>query len=467
MSRLLTEDFLLTNDIARQLYHDYAKDLPIIDFHNHLPPDDIAKNHSFKTITDIWLEGDHYKWRLMRANGIDEHYITGEASKREKFQAWAETVPHTLGNPLFHWTQMELKNYFGIDDVLSPETAENIWNETNDALQSEQMTTQQLLLNSRVEFVGTTDDPTDTLEHHKAMSDQGVPIKVAPSFRPDKGLNIDQPEFSDWVQTLSETTSRDLSSYMQFLEALSDRIEHFDVHGCKAADHGIGKMFFADATEEQAKAIYAKRMNHQPLTAMEVEQFKTYTMRYLAACYHEKGWVMQLHIGALRNNNTKMFERIGRDAGYDSLGDALLAEPLSRLLDAIEYKDSLPKTILYCLNPRDNYILATMAGNFQGGGIPGKVQFGTAWWFNDHIDGMEEQMKILANVGLIKHFIGMLTDSRSFLSFSRHEYFRRILCNLFGNWAEKGKVPADVDWLATYVKDISYGNARRYFNLYV
>ncbi|MYL49278.1 glucuronate isomerase [Halobacillus litoralis] len=465
MSNFIPDDFLLTNDVAKRLYHDFAKDLPIIDFHNHLPPDEISKDVTFETLTDIWLGGDHYKWRLMRANGIDEHYITGHADAKEKFKAWAETVPNTLGNPLFHWTHMELKRYFGIDDYLNSKTADRIWDVANEKLQSVGMSTQQLLKKDRVEFVGTTDDPTDELTFHKELQNENHPFQVAPSFRPDPGLKIDKEDFNAWVQKLSEVTNKNIQKYTDFLDGLAERVDYFDNHGCKASDHGIDEMFYAQTDEKEVAGIFDKKMRGESLTNVEVEKYKTFTLQFLASLYNQKGWIMQLHIGAMRNNNTKMLERIGRDTGYDSPGDRSLAKPLSHMLDSIEYGSGLPKTILYCLNPKDYYVMATIAGNHQDGSTAGKIQFGTAWWFNDHIDGMENQMKILANVGLIKHFVGMLTDSRSFLSFSRHEYFRRILCNLFGTWAQDGKVPSDVEWLGAYVKDISYYNAKEYFGL--
>ncbi|ELK48446.1 glucuronate isomerase [Halobacillus sp. BAB-2008] len=465
MPQLLTDDFLLTTAYAKELYHDYARDMPIIDFHNHLPPQEVADDSSFETITDVWLSGDHYKWRLMRANGIKEHFITGNASKKEKFDAWAETVPNTLGNPLFQWTQMELKNYFGIHDFLSPETADDIWERTNAALKEKSMSVRSLLAKDRVEFLGTTDDPTDDLSAHQWIAKEQLDVKVAPSFRPDQALNIAGAGFISWTEKLGEVVDENLNTYKDFLTALSNRIEYFDHHGCRASDHGLNRMFYEESTEAEVERIYQKRLNGGVLTDLEVEKYQTRTLLHLAADYSKRGWVMQLHIGPLRNNNTKMLEAIGRDSGYDSIGDAPLADALSRFLDSLEYEDTLPKTVLFGLNPRDNYILATMAGNFQDGSVPGKVQFGTAWWFNDHIDGMEDQMKILANVGLIRHFIGMLTDSRSFLSFSRHEYFRRILCNLLGRWMEEGRVPADSKWLGSYVQDISYYNAKRYFNL--
>ncbi|WP_163526985.1 glucuronate isomerase [Halobacillus ihumii] len=465
MKTFIHDDFLLENKYAQELYHDYAKDLPIIDYHNHLPPSEIAEDKQFPSISDVWLAGDHYKWRLMRANGIDEKYISGSASDKEKFKAWAETVPNTLGNPLYHWTHLELLRFFNIKELLNKDSAEEIWNTTNEKLADNSMSTRNLLQNSKVEFVGTTDDPTDDLAHHTSLKQEKFSVEVAPSFRPDKALDIEAVTFGDWVKKLREASGIDISDYASFLSALSNRVDYFEERGCRASDHSIEVMFFKEASEEDAQGIYAKKINGHSLTPDEVEQYKTYTLQFLASQYKEKNWVMQFHLGALRNNNTKMLRQAGTDSGFDSMGDRLLAQPLSNFLDSLEVSDILPKTVLYCLNPRDNYILATMAGNFQDGSVPGKIQFGTAWWYNDHINGMENQMEILANVGLIKHFVGMLTDSRSFLSFSRHEYFRRILANLFGKWVEKGIVPADMDLLGSYIEDISYYNARRYLNL--
>lgn len=465
MKTFLHDDFLLENEYAKELFHDYAKDLPIIDYHNHLPPEEIRNDKNFKNITEVWLGGDHYKWRLMRANGVDEKYVTGSASDQEKFKQWAKTVPNTLGNPLYHWTHMELLNYFGIDDLLDEVSADEIWTKTNDALQQEHMSTRNLLLNNKVEFVGTTDDPVDSLEHHQALFKEDFSVRVAPSFRPDKALNIGNEHFVAYVEKLQEVVGKELTEYSSFLDGLAERIDYFDEQGCRASDHAIEEMFFESSSETEAGTIYRKKMNGETLTTEEIDKFKTYTLQFLADKYEQKDWAMQLHLGALRNNNTKMFELLGPDTGYDSIGDKLVAEKLAQFLDALVLNNSLPKTILYTLNPRDNYILATMAGNFQDGSYPGKVQFGTAWWFNDHIDGMEDQMNILANVGLIKHFLGMLTDSRSFLSFPRHDYFRRILCNMIGGWAEKGTAPKDMKLLGKYVEDISYYNAKRYFGL--
>ncbi|WP_077328375.1 glucuronate isomerase [Virgibacillus siamensis] len=465
MKTFIQDDFLLKNDTAKVLYHESAKDMPIIDYHNHLVPDEIAADKQFGTISDIWLAGDHYKWRAMRANGIDEAYITGEKSAYEKFLAWAETVPKMIGNPLYHWTHLELLRYFDIDTLLNEQTAPEIWEEVNRKLKQPSMSARSLLKKNKVEFVGTTDDPADDLKTHEALQQEDFDVQVSPSFRPDKGLGIEQDTFLPWVKSLEKASRKTIGSYPDFLEALSNRVDYFDEHGCRSSDHGINVMFYETVSEAETDAIFQKRLQGNKLSPKEVNQFKTYTLLSLGKMYAAKDWVMQLHIGPLRNNNARMFQMLGADSGFDSIGDASLAEPLAKFMDELENQGELPKTVLYSLNQKDYYVLAAMAGNYQNSKIPGKIQFGTSWWFNDQIDGMEYQMKTLANVGLISNFIGMLTDSRSFLSFPRHEYFRRILCNLLGTWVEEGQAPADMTLLKQYVKDICYYNAKRYFNL--
>ncbi|MDP4551121.1 glucuronate isomerase [Alkalihalobacillus macyae] len=462
MNTFISEDFLLNSSSAKTLYHDYAESLPIIDYHNHLSPKDIFDNRTFANMSEIWLEGDHYKWRAMRACGIDEAYITGGASDKEKFFAWSKVVPQLLGNPLYHWVHMELKRYFDCDLLLNESTAEAIWTLGNEKLESKSV--HSLLEESKVEFLGTTDDPTDSLSFHSDLQHQDISCVVAPSFRPDKGLQIDGNHFPSWVEKLAMRSNVSIASYNDFLQALFNRIDVFDELGCVASDHGINEMYFELGTDQEVSTIFEKRLNGMKLSPLEIKQFKTVTLIKLAHQYKMKRWVMQLHIGPLRNNNSKMLNKVGPDSGFDSIGDPPLAEPLSSFLNELEKNDALPKTVLYGLNPRDHYILATMAGNFQGE-TPGKIQFGTAWWFNDHIDGMENQMKILANVGSLSTFIGMLTDSRSFLSFSRHDYFRRILCNLLGSWSDQGLVPNDTNLLGEYVTKLSYENARKYFEL--
>ncbi len=462
----ISEDFLLYNDVAKSLYHEYAKHLPIIDYHSHLDPEEIYENKQFSNLTEIWLGGDHYKWRAMRANGISEEYITGSTTTDEdKFLAWAETVPNLFGNPLYHWTHLELLRYFEIDVLLNRDTAPSIWKKTEEQLKSGKLGARELLDTSSVEFVGTTDDPTDHLEYHEKLANEDISTTVAPSFRPDQALSIEKESFYEWVEKLEGVSHTSILNYSDFIDALVKRIDFFHKRGCRISDHGINSMFYQKGSLEQISSIFEKRLTKQTLTHEEIHQFKTYTLLTLAERYKEYGWVMQLHIGPLRNNNTKMYHQLGPDSGFDSMGDQPLAEPLSRFLDALEQNDHLPKTIMYGLNPNDNYILATMAGNFQSSEVPGKIQFGTAWWFNDHIDGMEQQMKVLANTGLIRHFVGMLTDSRSLLSFPRHEYFRRILCNLLGRWVSEGKVPNDRHLLRSYVEGICYANAKQYFQL--
>lgn len=465
MKTFITDDFLLYNETAKELYHNTAKDLPIIDYHNHLKQEEILQDKNFADIADIWLGGDHYKWRAMRANGVHEDYITGNKSGYEKFMKWAETVPNTFGNPLYHWTHLELLRYFDIDELLDEKSAPAIWEETNEKLQTPDLSVRSLLKKDKVEFVGTTDDPTDSLEHHIALKKEGFDITVSPSFRPDKGLFIEREDFLPWVEKLSEVTDSSIDNYDAFLAAFEKRVNYFDEHGCKSSDHGIDVMFYEDATKEEVEKIFAKRLHGESLTEVEMEKFKTYTLLFLGELYAEKGWAMQLHLGALRNNNKRMFKLLGPDTGFDSIGDLLIANKVANFLGALEENDKLPKTILYSLNAKDYDVLASMAGNFQSSEVPGKVQFGTAWWFNDTIDGMEDQMKTLANIGLISNFIGMLTDSRSFLSFTRHEYFRRILCNLLGTWVEENKVPRDMDLLEKYVRNICYENAKRYFGI--
>ncbi|QDI92880.1 glucuronate isomerase [Salicibibacter halophilus] len=465
MKTFNAEDFLLFNQTAKELYHNYAKHMPIIDYHNHLVPEEILQDKNYKNIAEIWLAGDHYKWRAMRANGISEAYITGDKSDYEKFLAWAETVPNTIGNPLYHWTHLELSRYLGINELLDRETAPAIWEEANEKLAKPELSARSLLEKENVVFVGTTDDPADDLATHQQLANEDISTTVSPSYRPDKALQVESDDFFSWVQQLERAANITIDHYDDFLQALIKRIDYFDAHGCRSSDHGINAMFYEAATKENVAGVFQKRKDGEALTTKEIDQFKTYTLLRLAETYAEKDWSMQFHIGPLRNNNTRMFEKLGPDSGFDSMGDRLLAEPLANFLNALEVNEKLPKTILYTLNPRDNPVLAAMAGNFQSGDIPGKVQFGTAWWFNDNIDGMEDQMKTLANIGLISNFVGMLTDSRSFLSFSRHEYFRRILCNLLGTWVEEGKAPKDMKLLQKYVENICYYNAKRFFNL--
>lgn len=466
MKAFLCEDFLLTNETARRLYHEHAADQPIFDYHCHLNPQQVAENHQFSNMSEIWLAGDHYKWRGMRSAGIDEHYITGKASDKEKFEAWAKTVPMTMGNPLFHWTHLELRRPFGITGkILSPETAEEIWNQGNELLAQPEFSARGIMQQMNVVMVGTTDDPIDSLQHHKALAQEtDFDIDVLPSWRPDKVFKIELPGFNDYLQALAEAADTVISDFPSLLAALIKRLDHFDAHGCKAADHGIEVVRYADIpTDAELSTIMAKRLADQPLSDTEIAQFSTAVQVFLGEQYAKRQWVMQMHIGALRNNNSRMFNLLGPDTGFDSIADKPFAFELSRLLDAMDKNDCLPKTILYCLNPRDNEVLATMIGNFQGGGIAGKVQFGSGWWFNDQKDGMQRQLEQLSQLGLLSQFVGMLTDSRSFLSYTRHEYFRRILCNMIGTWVENGELPKDTKLLGQMVEDIAFNNAKRYF----
>jgi glucuronate isomerase len=466
MSTFINENFLLNNETAIELYNEYAKDMPIYDYHCHLSPKEIWEDKRFDNITQLWLYGDHYKWRAMRINGITEDYITGDKGDYDKFLAWAKTIPNCIGNPLYHWTQLELKRYFNIDELLNEDTAPVIWQKCNEVLQNKEFSARRLINRSNVKMIGTTDDPIDSLDYHKKIRKEGqLEAKVLPTFRPDKALEINKEGFSNWIKRLSEVTGISIKRYKDLLDALKDRVNYFNQEGCRMSDHSLSYVPYAEASETELEEIFKKAMVSEKVSPQEENKYKTYTLIFLGKLYHSLGWVMQLHIGAMRNNNTRMFNILGGDAGFDSINDCNIAVPLSRLLDALDRENSLPKTILYNLNPKDNYVIATMLGNFQGDGIPGKIQFGSGWWFNDQKDGMIRQMTDLANLGLLSHFVGMLTDSRSFLSYTRHEYFRRLLCSLLGEWAEKGEVPKDINLLGNMVKNISYNNAVKYFSI--
>lgn len=467
MKCFLGDDFLLRSDAAQKLYFDYAQKQPIYDFHCHLSTKDIAENRQFSNLSEIWLAGDHYKWRILRSAGIDENLITGNASDYEKYKTWAKTVPLTIGNPIYHWTHLELRRPFGIENTLfNEQTAEPIWHKANELLATPEFSTQGILRQMNVKAIGTTDDPIDSLVYHKQLaSNHNCTLKVRPSWRPDKAFKIELSGFVDYLKQLSEVTNIDIDTFDKLLTALSKRLDHFGQHGCEASDHGIEVLRYADIpSEQQLNQILHKRLNRQPLTELEIAQFSTAVLVWLGKQYHKRNWVMQLHLGALRNNNQRMFAKLGPDAGFDSIGDHPIAEPLSQLLNALDQSDELPKTILYCLNPRDNEVLATMIGNFQGVTIPGKIQFGSGWWFNDQKDGMERQLMQLSQMGLLSLFVGMLTDSRSFLSFTRHEYFRRILCNMVGNWVINNEAPNDYELLGQMISNICYHNAKRYFS---
>ena len=464
MQKFMDDNFLLKNETAVRLYHDYAKQMPIIDYHCHLSPKEIYENKTFKNITEIWLYGDHYKWRLMRSNGIEEELITGSASDYEKFMAWARTVPMTIGNPLYNWTHLELQRFFGIYDLLDEESAPHIWEKVNTLLNSEGFGARDFISKSNVKVVCTTDDPTDSLEYHlKLKEETNFAVKVLPSFRPDKALEINRDTFQQWIAALQAVSGVSIESYQDFLEALESRVRFFDSVGCKVSDHAIDQMMYADTTKEEAAVIFNQALQGNKVSIEDEKKFKTFTFKFLGKLYSELDWAMQFHINALRNNNSRMFEEMGPDTGWDSINDESIAKPLSKLLNLIERESGLPKTIIYSLNPNDNNTIASMIGNFQGGGIPGKIQFGTAWWFNDTKDGMIQQMKSLSNMGLFSRFIGMLTDSRSFLSYTRHEYFRRIVCSQIAEWVENGEVPNNIEFLGSIVQGICYQNAKEYF----
>ncbi|MBZ6387192.1 MULTISPECIES: glucuronate isomerase [Pantoea] len=467
MSRFMTEDFLLDTEFARRLYHDYAKDQPIFDYHCHLPPQQIAENYRFANLYDIWLKGDHYKWRAMRANGVPEAFCTGDASDREKFDAWARTVPHTIGNPLYHWTHLELRRPFGITDtLLSEKTADDIWERCNALLAQDDFTARGIMQQMNVKMVGTTDDPLDDLQHHRALAQDGsFSVKVLPSWRPDKAFNIEAEGFLAWIEKLESLTDISVRRFDDLRSALSKRLDYFADHGCKVSDHALDVVLYAEADDATLDAILAARRAGNAPDAQAIAQFKTAVLVWLGGEYARRGWVQQYHIGALRNTNRRQFELLGPDVGFDSINDQPLAEPLAKLLGAQNLHNALPKTILYCLNPRDNEVLATMAGNFQGEGEAGKMQFGSAWWFNDQLDGMQRQMTQLAQIGLLSRFVGMLTDSRSFLSYTRHEYFRRLLCQMIGRWVENGEAPGDEALLGQMVQNICFNNARDYFGI--
>lgn len=464
--QFINDDFLLTNDISKRLYHEQAKDLPIIDYHCHLSPQQIADDINFRNLSHIWLEGDHYKWRALRACGVKEELITGNTSEKEKFLAWAETVPKTLRNPLYHWTHMELKNPFGISDrLLSPDTAESIWEECNDMLQKPEFSTRGLIAKNRVKIIGTTDDPTDSMEYHVKLKKENPDFKVVPTFRPDKGMEIGNvDEFLDWVHKLEVVTNTSINTFQDFLKALQNRHDFFGELGCKASDHGLEKPYSEPFTENQIIDIFDRAMQRKSISKTDIEVFKSAFIYYCGVMNAQKGWVMQLHIGPIRNNNSRMFKKLGRDAGFDSIGDEAIAKPLSKMLDRLDSENNLPKTILFNINPRDNELFSTMIGNFQDGSVAAKVQHGPPWWFLDQKDGIEKQLNSLSNMGILYEFVGMTTDSRSFLSYPRHDYFRRILCNMMGNEMEEGLIPDDYELVADYVERICYKNANNYFN---
>lgn len=466
MKTFINDDFLLYNDTAKELYHRYAAQQPIIDYHCHLDPKMIADNHTFDTLTEIWLGGDHYKWRALRANGVDEHYITGNAGNWEKFEKWAETVPYTMRNPLYHWTHLELKTAFGIDKILNPSSAASIYADCNALLQTSDYSARGLMQKYRVETVCTTDDPIDSLVHHQAIKQSGFGIKVLPTWRPDKATAIENgANYRIYIGKLAEVCNQEINSYRDLLDALKKRHNYFAENGCRLSDHGLETFHAASYTEQEVERIFRKVcIEQKEADEQEVSCFKSAILHELAVMNWEKGWVQQFHYGALRNNNSRMFAAIGPDTGYDSIASTQAASAMSRFFDRLECNEQLTKTIIYNLNPCDNAMVATMIGNFQDGKSAGKMQWGSGWWFLDQKKGIEEQLNMLSLQGLLSRFVGMLTDSRSFLSYPRHEYFRRILCNLLGEDVEKGELPAsEIDFIGKMVENICYHNAKEYF----
>ncbi|MEO0899999.1 MAG: glucuronate isomerase [Bacteroidota bacterium] len=460
----LDEDFLLENKVAQHLYHDVVKDLPIIDYHNHLPPEEVANGRQFKNLSQVWLAGDHYKWRAMRSLGIEEAYITGSASDQEKFMKWAETVPHTLRNPLFHWTHLELRRYFGEEAILSPSTGEGIYERCNNQLQDGTMGARDLLARMKVQVICTTDDPVDSLEHHIAHAQSQADIKMYPSFRPDKAILIEKEGFIRYIQSLSHAVGKPIEQLEDLLDVLKSRMDFFHQQGCRISDHGVGRVHSATLRGIDPSQVFQKKLEGGSLSEDEMSIYKSFLLRELGRMYADRSWTMQLHLGAIRNTNERMMKKLGPDTGFDSIGDYPQIHSLIRFLSDLDNEDKLPKTIIYNLNPKDNQALATIMGSFNGEGIKGKVQWGSAWWFLDQKDGIESQLNTLSNMSLLSCFVGMLTDSRSFLSFPRHEYFRRILCNLIGRDVHNGELPHDMKWLGGVLGDICYQNAKSYFD---
>jgi glucuronate isomerase len=468
MKKFLDEDFLLENKTAQQLYHDCAKQMPVIDYHNHLPPDQIANDINFQNLTQVWLYGDHYKWRAMRTNGIHESYCTGNKSDYEKFEKWAATVPYTLRNPLYHWTHLELQRYYNIDKILSSDTAKEIYDEASEKLRSPEFSVRGLLRKANVKVLCTTDDPIDSLEHHAKIKADGFEIKILPAFRPDKAMNVDDvATFNAYIDKVEAASNVSVSSYDDYLKALKNRHDFFATMGSSVSDHGLEQIYAEDYTDAEIKNIFAKIRSGKELDQTENLKFKSAALVEFAKWDAEKGWVQQYHLGALRNNNARMMKSLGPDTGWDSIGDFSQGKALAKFLNKLDTTDQLAKTILYNLNPADNDLMATMIGNFNDGSVAGKIQFGSGWWFLDQKDGMVKQMNALSNMGLLSKFVGMLTDSRSFMSYPRHEYFRRILCNMFGQEIENGEIPNNIDWVGKVIQDICFNNANTYFGFNV
>jgi len=459
----INDDFLLSTKPARKLYHKYAAAEPIFDYHCHIPPKDIAENRQFKNLFEIWLEGDHYKWRAMRSNGVAEKFCTGAATPREKFLAWARTVPYTLRNPLYHWTHLELKRYFGISALLNEKTADKIWDRANEKLATPAYSTQGILKKFKVKVVCTTDDPVDDLRYHRQFAAQNHPTRMLPAFRPDKALAVNAPEgFNKWVDQLAAAANTDIGSFDAYLSALEKRHEFFHSQGCRLSDHGPNHCFADFCSAKTAGAVFDKARKGEAVSPQEHAQFASFMMLLFGQLDAKRGWTKQLHLGALRSNNTRLLKQLGPDTGFDSIGDFPQCQTLAAYLDKLDTENSLPKTIIYNLNPADNYAFATMIGNFQDGTIPGKIQFGSGWWFLDQKEGMEWQMNALSNLGLLSRFIGMITDSRSFMSYCRHEYFRRTLCNLIGRDIKNGFIPDDEELVGPMIRNICYANAKNY-----
>lgn len=461
----MNEDFLLKNETAKTLFHTYAKDAPIIDYHCHINPQEIALDRQFDNITQVWLGGDHYKWRLMRSAGVEEHFITGNASDYEKFIQWAGVLGQAIGNPLYHWSHLELKRYFDYDGILNASTADEVWNLCKKRLGSPDMSVRNLILRSKVTHLCTTDDPADSLNwHEKLAADKSFDVSVLPAFRPDKAMNIEQPAFLDYLQLLSEASGIAITSFAGLKESLINRMDYFEQHGCRISDHALEYVMYLPADEKSVEEVFTKRLQNATITREEELIYKTAFMVFVGSEYAKRSWVMQLHFGCRRNNNDKMFQILGPDTGYDCIHNSFPSSQIADFLNALHRTDCLPRAILYSLNPNDNAIIASMIGCFQGSEIACKIQQGSAWWFNDHKEGMEQMLTVLANLGFLPGFVGMLTDSRSFLSYTRHEYFRRILCNLLGSFVENGEFPQDYEVLGTIVRNICYENARHYFH---
>ncbi|MCD8395983.1 MAG: glucuronate isomerase [Lachnospiraceae bacterium] len=464
MKAFMDKDFLLSTETAKKLFHEYAETTPVLDYHCHINPREIAEDRKFDNITQVWLGGDHYKWRQMRSNGIEEKYITGDATDREKFQKWAETLEKAIGNPLYHWSHLELQRYFGYYGALNGRTAEEVWNLCNEALHQDDMSVRNIIRRSGVTLICTTDDPVDTLEWHEMIAkDETFEVQVLPAWRPDKAMNLEKPDYADYIAKLAKVSAVEIGTFEELIKALKVRMEYFAARGCCVSDHGLEYVMYAPASAETVNAIFTKRLNGESITRAEEIQFKTAFMLEMGKLYHEFNWAMQLHYGAKRDNNQLIYKSLGPDTGVDCINNYAPSSELADFLNALVVEDKLPKTILYSLNPNDNAAIGTILGCFQGTEAIGKIQQGSAWWFNDHKQGMTDQMISLANLGLLGNFLGMLTDSRSFLSYTRHEYFRRILCDLIGKWVENGEYPNDEVALEQIVRGISYGNAVRYF----